>query len=86
MAELVDALVSNTNDSNVVPVRSRLRVLFKKPQMTYKQSFEVFILADMSAFCPHFFVKLKIFEYWILNKTEADEPPFFTSNGIVPLK
>ena len=81
MAELVDALVSNTNDSNVVPVRSRLRVLFKKPQMTYKQSFEVFILADMSAFCPHFFVKLKI-----LNKTEADEPPFFTSNGIVPLK
>ena len=63
MAELVDALVSNTNDSNVVPVRSRLRVLFKKPQMTYKQSFEVFILADMSAFCPHFFVKLKIFVY-----------------------
>ena len=46
-----------------VPVRSRLRVLFKKPQMTYKQSFEVFILADMSAFCPHFFVKLKIFVY-----------------------
>lgn len=41
----------------------RLRVLFKKPQMTYKQSFEVFILADMSAFCPHFFVKLKIFVY-----------------------
>lgn len=35
----------------------------KKPQMTYKQSFEVFILADMSAFCPHFFVKLKIFVY-----------------------
>ena len=29
MAELVDALVSNTNDSNVVPVRSRLRVLFE---------------------------------------------------------
>ena len=28
MAELVDALVSNTNDSNVVPVRSRLRVLW----------------------------------------------------------
>lgn len=43
--------------------RPRLRVLFKKPQMTYKQSFEVFILADMSAFCPHFFVKLKIFVY-----------------------
>jgi len=27
MAELVDALVSNTNDSNIVPVRPRLRVL-----------------------------------------------------------
>ncbi len=27
MAESVDALVSNTNDSNVVPVRPRLRVL-----------------------------------------------------------
>ena len=26
MAELVDALVSNTSDSNIVPVRSRLRV------------------------------------------------------------
>ena len=29
MAELVDALVSNTSGSNAVPVRSRLRVLFK---------------------------------------------------------
>lgn len=29
MAESVDALVSNTNDSNVVPVRPRLRVLIK---------------------------------------------------------
>ncbi len=27
MAELVDALVSNTNGRNTVPVRSRLRVL-----------------------------------------------------------
>lgn len=26
MAELVDALVSNTSDSNIVPVRPRLRV------------------------------------------------------------
>ena len=26
MAESVDALVSNTNDSNIVPVRPRLRV------------------------------------------------------------
>ena len=30
MAESVDALVSNTNDSNVVPVRPRLRVLERK--------------------------------------------------------
>ena len=30
MAESVDALVSNTNDSNVVPVRSRLRVHSKE--------------------------------------------------------
>lgn len=29
MAESVDALVSNTNDSNVVPVRPRLRVLLE---------------------------------------------------------
>ncbi len=29
MAELVDALVSNTSGSNAVPVRSRLRVLLK---------------------------------------------------------
>jgi hypothetical protein len=29
MAELVDALVSNTSGSNAVPVRSRLRVLKK---------------------------------------------------------
>jgi hypothetical protein len=28
VAELVDALVSNTNDSNIVPVRSRPRVRF----------------------------------------------------------
>ena len=32
MAELVDALVSNTSGSNAVPVRSRRRVLFQ----TYK--------------------------------------------------
>ena len=31
MAESVDALVSNTNDSNVVPVRPRLRVQEKLP-------------------------------------------------------
>jgi hypothetical protein len=30
MAELVDALVSNTSGSNAVPVRSRLRVLKRK--------------------------------------------------------
>ncbi|GAD06204.1 hypothetical protein PORCRE_1927 [Porphyromonas crevioricanis JCM 15906] len=30
MAELVDALVSNTNDSNIVPVRSRLRARLKR--------------------------------------------------------
>jgi hypothetical protein len=29
VAELVDALVSNTNDSNIVPVRSRPRVHFQ---------------------------------------------------------
>ncbi len=29
MAELVDALVSNTSGSNTVPVRPRLRVLFR---------------------------------------------------------
>ena len=29
MAELVDALVSNTSGSNAVPVRSRLRVLIQ---------------------------------------------------------
>ena len=31
MAELVDALVSNTSGRNAVPVRSRLRVLLSVP-------------------------------------------------------
>ncbi len=33
MAELVDALVSNTSGSDAVPVRSRLRVLKRKKQI-----------------------------------------------------
>ena len=39
MAELVDALVSNTSGSNAVPVRSRLRVLKKKRQIFSVSSF-----------------------------------------------
>jgi hypothetical protein len=35
MAELVDALVSNTSGSNAVPVRSRLRVLLKSQSFDY---------------------------------------------------
>ncbi len=33
MAELVDALVSNTSGSNAVPVRSRLRAQKRKKQI-----------------------------------------------------
>jgi hypothetical protein len=39
MAELVDALVSNTSGSNAVPVRSRLRVQKKKRQIFSVSSF-----------------------------------------------
>ena len=35
MAELVDALVSNTSGSNAVPVRSRLRVQYKSQPVDY---------------------------------------------------
>ncbi len=35
MAELVDALVSNTSGSDAVPVRSRLRVQKRKKQIFY---------------------------------------------------
>jgi hypothetical protein len=38
MAELVDALVSNTSGSNAVPVRSRLRVL-KKSESEHSRFF-----------------------------------------------
>ena len=42
MAESVDALVSNTNDSNVVPVRPRLWVLRKRKSLgIYRGAFIV---------------------------------------------
>ena len=37
MAELVDALVSNTSDSNVVPVRPRLWVLLRRQKAEGKR-------------------------------------------------
>ena len=43
MAELVDALVSNTSGSNAVPVRSRLRVLFKKQKALINKDIEAFL-------------------------------------------
>ena len=42
MAELVDALVSNTSGSNAVPVRSRLRVLFQKNKALINDNIEAF--------------------------------------------
>jgi hypothetical protein len=42
MAELVDALVSNTSGSNAVPVRSRLRVLFKTQKALINKYIEAF--------------------------------------------
>ncbi len=39
MAELVDALVSNTSGSDAVPVRSRLRVLQKPPDRQMSRGF-----------------------------------------------
>ena len=47
MAELVDALVSNTSGSNAVPVRSRLRVLFKQKKPWYKTRSRLFYLHQM---------------------------------------
>jgi hypothetical protein len=43
MAELVDALVSNTSGSNAVPVRSRLRVLFKTQKALINQDIEALL-------------------------------------------
>lgn len=54
MAESVDALVSNTNDSNVVPVRSRLRVLFKNAN-------------DLIVKSLAFFGCLELGKYWALS-------------------
>ena len=44
MAESVDALVSNTNDSNVVPVRPRLRVQMKTSGQSFFDCPEVSFL------------------------------------------
>ncbi len=45
MAELVDALDSKSSDSNIVPVRFRLRVLFKYNKTSVVKAIaEVFIL------------------------------------------
>jgi hypothetical protein len=43
MAELVDALVSNTSGSNAVPVRSRLRVLFQTYKALIHNNIEAFL-------------------------------------------
>ena len=48
MAELVDALVSNTNGSNTVPVRSRLRV--QKRAAIFAALFFVFLCAVFRQF------------------------------------
>jgi hypothetical protein len=40
MAELVDALVSNTSNSNVVPVRPRLWVRFAKAKEKWRKKKE----------------------------------------------
>jgi hypothetical protein len=45
MAELVDALVSNTSSSNAVPVRSRLRVLIKTNKALINIYIEAFLFA-----------------------------------------
>jgi hypothetical protein len=46
MAELVDALVSNTSGSNAVPVRSRLRVLFKTQKALIHKYIEAFLFVS----------------------------------------
>lgn len=50
MAESVDALVSNTNDSNVVPVRPRLRVPGKNLKQLYVSCLGFLFCPP----CPHF--------------------------------
>ncbi len=55
MAELVDALVSKTNEVTLVPVRSRLRV----PRRSFK-SFAFFLMsvtASLPSFTIHYFTQ-----------------------------
>ena len=47
MAELVDALVSNTSGSNAVPVRSRLRVLFQTNKALIHKDIEAFLFYSL---------------------------------------
>ena len=53
MAESVDALVSNTNDSNVVPVRPRLRVRRKIANSQIFRLLAIFIYDDCSQIVPN---------------------------------
>jgi hypothetical protein len=46
MAELVDALVSNTSGSNAVPVRSRLRVLYKAQKALINKYIKAFLFVS----------------------------------------
>ena len=54
MAELVDALVSNTSGSNAVPVRSRLRVLFQTQKALIHNNIEAFLFVTTETILKHF--------------------------------
>ena len=54
MAELVDALVSNTSGSNAVPVRPRLRVLFQTNKALMHYNIEAFLFVTTETWVKHF--------------------------------
>ena len=74
MAELVDALVSNTSGSNAVPVRSRLRVQFQTTKALINIFIEAFLFVMAEPYMKHlidlgYFVRVsRLFWYEIYSE------------------
>ncbi len=63
MAELVDALVSNTNGSNIVPVRSRLRAQRGGLSVVYREA--SFFCSSERFYTPEAVIFVKLSElFW----------------------
>lgn len=79
MAESVDALVSNTNDSNVVPVRPRLRVLLENLKWFISNHLRFLLYSACPQFVrilcaiENFFKKVWITE--MISFTEKEQEP-----------